>query len=181
MRTPICETIGIGYPAFQFGMGRIARAELAGAVSEAAGLGAIGAGLLRRRHPVRNYASRRREVVKYADEVRGLIEVTLDERVPVFISGLGSPKGAVKDAHASGIYVLSGVGAERHAQKAVAEGVDAIIVSGHDGGGHVGQSIGLIHQVKAAGEVVHDVVNEARRALARATGAFQPATDSPDS
>ena len=44
LRTPICETIGIEYPVFQAGMGWVARAELAAAVSEAGGLGVIGAG-----------------------------------------------------------------------------------------------------------------------------------------
>ena len=44
LRTPICERLGIRYPVFQAGMGWVARAELAGAVSAAGGLGCIGAG-----------------------------------------------------------------------------------------------------------------------------------------
>ena len=61
------------------------------------------------------------------------------EKVPVLISGLGSPKAVVPEAHDRGIYVMSVVGAVRHAQKAVADGVDAVIATGCDGGGHVGR------------------------------------------
>ena len=68
-----------------------------------------------------------------------MIDVVLEERVPVLVSGLGSPKDAVPGAHERGIYVMSVIGAVRHAQKAVADGVDAVIATGCDGGGHVGQ------------------------------------------
>lgn len=160
MRTPICEAIGIDYPVFQAGMGMIAQARLAAAVSEAGGLGVIGTGLSMKPDELRAqiravkcatrkpfgvdilFATIRAEgssVATYTDNVKGLIEVTLDERAPVLISGLGSPGGAVPDAHARGIYVMSIVGAERHARKAVAAGVDAVIASGRDGGGHVGE------------------------------------------
>lgn len=160
MRTPICRAIGIDYPVLQAGMGMIAQAELAAAVSEAGGLGVIGTGLSMRPNELRDqiravrgatrkpfgvdilFATLRAKgsaVTTYTDNVQGLIEVTLEERVPVLISGLGSPQGAVPDAHARGIYVMSVIGAERHARKAVAAGVDAVIASGRDGGGHVGE------------------------------------------
>ncbi len=160
MRTPVCEAIGIDYPVLQAGMGMIARAELAAAVSEAGGLGVIGTGLSMQLDELREqiravrsatkkpfgvdilFATIRTEgsaVSRYTDAVQGLIDVTIEERVPVLISGLGSPRGAVPEAHASGIYVMAVVGAVRHAQKAVADGVDAVIASGRDGGGHVGE------------------------------------------
>lgn len=158
--TPICERLGIDYPVFQAGMGWVARAELAAAVSEAGGLGVIGAGstlnregLLTEINGVRErtdkpfgvdilFATIRAEgaeVAKYTDAVRDMIDVVLEEKVPVLISGLGSPKAVVPEAHDRGIYVMSVVGAVRHAQKAVADGVDAVIATGCDGGGHVGQ------------------------------------------
>ncbi len=175
MRTPICRTIGLDYPVLQSGMGMIARAELAAAVSEAGGLGVIGAGLsmppdeLREqirvvRHVTKKpfgvdilFATIRAEgsdVVKYTEEVQGLIEVTLEERAPVLISGLGSPAGVIPDAHMRGIYVMSVVGAVRHPRKAVADGVDALIASGRDGGGHVGD-VGTAALVPAVVEAVH--------------------------
>ena len=161
LRTPICREIGIDYPVFQAGMGMIAQARLAAAVSEAGGLGVIGTGLSMKpgelREQIRAVRSETRKpfgvdilfatiraqgssVARYTDNVQGLIEVTLEERAPVLISGLGSPAAAVRDAHARGICVMSVVGAERHARKAVAGGVDAVIASGRDGGGHVGEA-----------------------------------------
>ncbi len=159
-RTDVCQAIGIDYPVFQAGMGLIARAELAAAVSEAGGLGVVGTGLSLSPDELREdiravrkatkkpfgvdilFATVRAQgsdVVRYTDAVQKLIEVTLDERVPVLISGLGSPKLAVADAHALGVYVMAVVGAVRHARKAVGDGVDAVIASGRDGGGHVGE------------------------------------------
>jgi enoyl-[acyl-carrier protein] reductase II len=140
LRTPICARLGITYPVFQAGMGWVARGALAAAVSEAGGLGVIGAGsnltadeLRDEIHLVKSrtdkpfavdilFATLRAsgsEVVQYTDAVRAMVDVVLEERVPVLISGLGSPKGVVV--------------------KAVSDGVDAVIASGCDGGGHVGQ------------------------------------------
>ena len=160
VKTPICERLGIEFPVFQAGMGWVARGELAAAVSEAGGLGVIGAGsnltpddmreqirLVRSRTDkpfgvdilfatVRASGS---EVVQYTDAVQGMVDVVLDERVPVLISGLGSPEAVIPAAHERGIMVMSVVGAVRHAVKAVSAGVDAVIASGCDGGGHVGQ------------------------------------------
>ena len=173
MRTPVCEAIGIDYPVLQAGMGMIARAELAAAVSEAGGLGVIGTGLSMQPEELQEqiravraatakpfgvdilFATIRSEgtaVSRYTDVVQGLVDVTIEERVPVLISGLGSPRGAVPEAHARGIYVMAVVGAVRHARKAVADGVDAVIASGRDGGGHVGEvgTAALVPAVVAA-------------------------------
>lgn len=160
LTTEICRQIGIQFPVFQAGMGFIARSELAAAVSEAGGLGVIGAGSNltpeQLRQEIRGtkaltdkpfgvdilfgtIQSEGDAVARYTDSVQGMVDVVLDEKVPVLISGLGSPKGAIAQAHARGMYVMSVVGAVRHAQKAVADGVDAVIASGCDGGGHVGQ------------------------------------------
>ncbi len=160
LKTPICERLGIEYPVFQAGMGWVARGELAAAVSEAGGMGVIGAGSNMSPAELRDeirlvrsltdkpfgvdilFATVRAsgsEVVQYTDAVQEMVQVVFDENVPVLISGLGSPKGVVPEAHERGIYVMSVIGAVRHAVKAVGDGVDAVIASGSDGGGHVGQ------------------------------------------
>lgn len=176
LRTPVCNAIGIDYPVMQAGMGMIAQAPLAAAVSEAGGLGVIGTGLSMKPDELREqiravraatkkpfgvdilFATVRatgQRVTRYTRNVQGLIEVAMSERVPVLVSGLGSPKGAVPEAHARGIYVMSVIGAERHARKAVADGVDAVIASGRDGGGHVGEvgTAALVPAVAAAVDV----------------------------
>jgi enoyl-[acyl-carrier protein] reductase II len=174
LKTPICKTLGIEYPIFQAGMGWVARAALAAAVSEAGGLGVIGAGSSSSADELRDeirgvkartnkpfgvdilFATIRAEgeaVARYTDKVQDMINVVLDERVPVLISGLGSPKDAVGPAHDLGIYVMSVVGAVRHAQKAVEDGVDAVIATGCDGGGHVG-TIGTAALIPAVVDAV---------------------------
>ena len=174
IRTPICEGLGIEHPVFQAGMGWVARADLAAAVSEAGGLGVVGAGSTMDGEQLRAEIRRVREltdkpfgvdilfatvraegdrVARYTDTVRQMIEAVLEERVPVLVSGLGSPAAVVPAAHECGIYVMSVVGAVRHAEKAVADGVDAVIASGMDGGGHVGR-IGTVALVPAVVDAV---------------------------
>jgi enoyl-[acyl-carrier protein] reductase II len=160
LKTEICDRLGIEYPVFQAGMGFVARGPLAGAVSAAGGLGVIGAGSNMTREQLKNeidtvraitdkpfgvdilFATVRAEgdvAARYTESVQEMVDLVLEERVPVLISGLGSPKDAVAAAHKRGIYVMSVCGAVRHAEKAVADGVDAVIASGVDGGGHVGR------------------------------------------
>lgn len=174
LRTPICDLLGIEYPVFQAGMGWVARADLAAAVSAAGGLGCIGAGsttdadeLRAEIHSVREQTDRPFAVdilfatikskedaaVRYTDIVTEMVDVVMEERVPVLISGLGSPRDAVPRAKELGITVMSVIGAVRHAQKAVADGVDAVIASGSDGGGHVG-AIGTAALIPAVVDAV---------------------------
>ena len=174
IRTPICERLGIEHPVFQAGMGWVARADLAAAVSEAGGLGVVGAGSTMDGEQLRAEIRRVREltdkpfgvdilfatvraegerVARYTDTVQGMVEAVLEERAPVLVSGLGSPAAVVPAAHERGIFVMSVVGAVRHAEKAVADGVDAVIASGMDGGGHVGR-IGTAALVPAVVDAV---------------------------
>ena len=174
IQTPICQKLQIEHPVFQAGMGWVARADLAAAVSAAGGLGCIGAGSTMDADELRTeirsvreqtdrpfavdilfatVASKVNEAVRYTDKVAAMVDVVFEERVPVLISGLGSPKDAVPTAKELGITVMSVVGAVRHAQKAVADGVDAVIASGSDGGGHVG-SIGTAALIPAVVDAV---------------------------
>ena len=174
VRTPICDLLNIEYPIFQAGMGWVARADLAAAVSAAGGLGCIGAGSTLDGEELRaeirsvraqtdrpfavdilfaTVAAKVNEAVRYTDKVAAMVDVVMEERVPVLISGLGSPKGVVARAKEQGMVVMSVIGAVRHAQKAVADGVDAVIASGSDGGGHVG-SIGTAALIPAVVDAV---------------------------
>ena len=78
------------------------------------------------------------DVLVTPGHVDNQVAVCLDEQVPVLVSGLGSPAPWLDDLHAHGITVLAIAGAVRHAERHAADGVDAIIASGSDGGGHVG-------------------------------------------
>ncbi len=155
----LCRMLGIKYPICQAGMYQVAYGKLAAAVSEAGGLGVIGAaymtgaGLREEIHIAQSETDQPVGVdilfarvegtdaaaAGYTEQVQEHIEVLFDEDVPVLVSGLGNPGDVIKDAHAKGMKVMSLVGTSRQAKAVAASGVDAVIASGHDGGGHVGR------------------------------------------
>jgi enoyl-[acyl-carrier protein] reductase II len=161
LRTPICRRIGIDFPIFQAGMGFVAHAELAAAVSNAGAMGCIGAGtmsaaeLKEQIRLCRSLTERpfavdilfaevkadrsERDVVRYSSNVDRLIDVTFDEKVPVIVSGLGNPAGIIDRAHREGVVVMSLCGNVRQARRLAASGVDVIIAQGHEAGGHTGR------------------------------------------
>jgi enoyl-[acyl-carrier protein] reductase II len=170
LATQFCRQLGLQYPICQAGMGFVAPGRLAAAVSAAGGLGVIGAGtmtagqLREEIQVVRDTtdkpfgvdilfaqikADRTEQVVRYTEEVNRLIEVVLQERVPVLIAGLGSPAGVVPDAHAQGMTVMALAGNVKQAKRMAAEGVDILIAQGHEAGGHTGRigTMALVPQV----------------------------------
>lgn len=69
---------------------------------------------------------------------RAQLDVVLEERVPVFTSGLGNPAFILEAAHSRGIRVFGLIGKTRQAQREIEAGVDAIIAQGYDAAGHTG-------------------------------------------
>lgn len=81
--------------------------------------------------------------------IDGQIQVILDEKIPVFASGLGSPGFMIERAHAQGMLVMAVIGNVRAAKKVMNDGVDVVVAQGYDGGGHTGKigTFSLIPQV----------------------------------
>lgn len=71
--------------------------------------------------------------------------------VEVFAAGVGTPLDVIARAKAAGKYTMSLIGTPKHAQKAMAAGVDALVAQGYDAGGHTGQigTLSLIPQIVA--------------------------------
>lgn len=90
------------------------------------------------------------------EHARRQLDVILDERVPVFSSGLGSPAFILKQLHEKGIKVFGLVGKARQAKREVEAGVDAVIAQGYDAAGHTGP-IGTLSIVPEVCAVVGDV------------------------
>ncbi len=88
---------------------------------------------------------------------RRQLEVVLEERVPVFASGLGSPAFIVEAAHARGMQVWGQVGKPRQARREIEAGVDVIIAAGYDAGGH-SSPIGTFSIVPAVKAIAGDKV-----------------------
>ncbi len=64
------------------------------------------------------------------------VEVILEEQVPVFVAGLGSPGFMVERAHAQGMTVMAVVGSVKQARRVVQDGTDVVIAQGYEGGAH---------------------------------------------
>lgn len=69
---------------------------------------------------------------------RKQLDVVLEERVPVFTSGLGNPAFIIEAAHERGIKVFGLIGKTRQAKREIEAGIDAIIAQGSDAAGHTG-------------------------------------------
>jgi enoyl-[acyl-carrier protein] reductase II len=156
---PVCRKLGIRYPVCQAGMYQVAYGRLAAAVSNAGGLGVIGSAYMepaRLREEIRIAKAETDQpfgvdilfakvqgggatVDAYEREVRGHVDVTFEEGCNVIVAGLGDPGAIVPQAHAAGMTVMALVGTAKQAQTVERSGVDIVIASGHDGGGHVGR------------------------------------------
>jgi enoyl-[acyl-carrier protein] reductase II len=158
-KTELTQRLGIEYPIVQAGMGGVASAELVAAVSEAGGLGVVGAAMM-------TPASLREEVRKVKDLTDKpfgvdlllaqnwpgqdkMIEVMFEEDVPVFASGLGNPAPYAEAMHEHGMTIMAVIGAVRHAHKVTDGGTDIVIAQGTEGGGHTGRiaTMALVPQV----------------------------------
>lgn len=214
LRTALCDMLGIEYPIVLAGMGGVARHRLVAAVSNAGGLGIIGAAAmgpdelreeirktreltdkpfgvdillpsmaplppgaaggggavpspraLRERLP----REQRQFVLGLRDRfglpevdpdeearpvfgpgfTRSQIDVILEERVPVFASGLGNPAPYVEEFHARGIKVIALVGNVKNARRVAEGGTDIVVAQGYEAGGHTGRigTFALVPQV----------------------------------
>ena len=168
-KNSFCELLDIRYPICQAGMYQVAYGRLAAAVSEAGGLGVIGSAFMKPedlRREIRivkeftdkpfgvdilfaEVAGDDETTTGYTRQVEDHIAVTFEEGAHVLVSGLGNPGRIVPDAHAHDMKVMSLVGNVRQAKAVEAAGVDVVIASGHEGGGHVGRigTIALIPKV----------------------------------
>lgn len=149
-RTRVCDLLGIEYPIIQGGMSLIASAELAAAVSNAGGLGIISpnAGEPKAEKIPDNLRSQIRKARELTDkpfgvnfsiqligEDRTLIDIAIEEGVGVVTVGAGSPALHTKYFKEHGVKVLHVIASVRHARRAEAEGVDAVIAEGYESGG----------------------------------------------
>ena len=90
------------------------------------------------------------------DIARKQLDVVLEERAPVFVSGLGSPAFILKAAHERGMKIFGLIGKARQAKREIEAGVDAVIAQGYDAAGHTGPigTFSIVPEVVAlAGDV----------------------------
>jgi enoyl-[acyl-carrier protein] reductase II len=164
LRTDICDLFGIDYPIILAGMGGVAMSDLVAAVSNAGGLGVLGAATLgpddlrREIRKTRELTSRPFAVDLLApqpDVIRPHMQVLYEENVKIFVAGLAVPGPFIAEMHERGMTVVVMCGKVRHAVKARAAGADVVAAQGTEAGGHTGEigSFALIPQVVDAVDI----------------------------
>lgn len=163
MKTKLTELLGIEAPIIQGGMAWLGTWELASAVSEAGGLGVIGAGnmpgdLLREQ--IRQVKAHTKKpfgvnLMLRSPFVEECVATVCEEKVPVITTGAGNPGKYIERFKASGAKVIPVVSAVALAKRLASVGVDAVIAEGLESGGHVGKvtTLALVPQVVDAVEL----------------------------
>lgn len=162
-KTEICDLLGIKYPVIQGGMAWVATAELAAAVSEAGGLGIIGAGnmpadLVKKEIQKAKSLTQKPfgvNVMFMSPFLEEVMEVVMEERVPVITTGAGNPGKYIPGLKEIGTKVIPVVASVALAKRLERLGVDAIIAEGTESGGHIGEitTMALVPQIVDAVKV----------------------------
>ncbi len=149
--------LNIQYPILQGGMAWVATAELAAAVSNAGGLGVIGAGHMPAdalQHEITKVKQWTKSpfgvnVMLRSPFVKEVIELLINERVPVVTTGAGNPGEYIDRFKAVNTKVIPVVASVALAKRLARLGVDALIAEGLESGGHVGEvtTMSLVPQV----------------------------------
>lgn len=160
MQTEVTRLLGIEYPIIQGGMAWVAEYHLASAVSNAGGLGLIGAASA----PAQWVREQIQEAKKltgrpfgvnimlmspYADEVA---EIVAEEEVKVVTTGAGNPEKYMKMWKEAGVKVIPVVASVALAKRMERCGADAVVAEGCEAGGHIGENttMALVPQIADA-------------------------------
>src|SRR5213593_2183839 len=158
LRTPICDLFGIEYPILLAGMGGVSMAPLVAAVSNAGGLGVMGAAALSPddlRAEIRKTKALTRKpfavdlLAPIPQMIVPYLPILYEEEVKIFVAGLAIPEKHVAEMHAHGITIMVMTGKVKHAVRAEAAGADVVAAQGTEAGGHTGEigTLALVPQV----------------------------------
>lgn len=152
MKTEITKLLGIEYPIIQGGMAWVAEYHLAAAVSNAGGLGLIGAASAPAQW-VREQIQEEKKLTDkpfgvnimlmspYADDVA---KVVVEEGVKVVTTGAGSPEKYMKMWKEAGVKVIPVVASVALAKRMERCGADALVAEGTEAGGHIGENTTMV-------------------------------------
>ena len=156
----ICRLLGIRYPVIQAGMVWCSGWRLASAVSNAGGLGLIGAGSM---HPDTLRAHIRKcraatdkpfgvNIPLMYPQIEEIMQIVMEEKVRIIFTSAGNPTTWTATLKNEGIIVVHVVSSSKFALKSAKAGVDAIVAEGFEAGGHNGReettTFTLIPQVR---------------------------------
>ncbi|AZQ44775.1 NAD(P)H-dependent flavin oxidoreductase [Nonlabens ponticola] len=162
MKNPITRLFNIKYPIIQGGMVWASGWKLVSSVSNAGGLGLIGAGSM---YPdvLREHIQKTKKATDkpygvnvpllYSD-LDEILDIIIEEKVPIVFTSAGNPKSYTPQLKEAGITVVHVVSSVKFALKSQEAGVDAVVAEGFEAGGHNGReestTLTLIPQVSEA-------------------------------
>ena len=158
----ITELFGIQYPVIAGGMVWCSGWRLAAAVSNAGGLGLLGAGSMHPETLIEHIDKMNAATDKpwginiplMYPEIDRLIEIIIEKGLKIVFTSAGSPKKYTARFHEAGIKVAHVVSSSKFAKKCEEAGVDAVVAEGFEAGGHNGReettTLALIPQVREA-------------------------------
>lgn len=162
---PVTRLFGIQYPIVQGGMVWASGWRLASAVSNAGGLGLIGAGSMYPevlQHHIRQCKQATQlpygvNIPLMYPDVPALIQIIIEEKVPIVFTSAGNPALYTQQLKEKGIIVVHVVSSSQFAKKAAAAGCDAVVAEGFEAGGHNGReettTMVLVPLVRAAVDI----------------------------
>ncbi len=148
MKTRVTELLGIQYPIIQGGMAWVAEYHLAAAVSEAGGIGLIGAGGAPASF-VREQIRKTREltdkpfgvnIMLMNPEADEIAKAVVEEGVKVVTTGAGNPGKYMAMWKEAGVKVIPVVASVAMAKMMERAGADAVVAEGTESGGHIGSA-----------------------------------------
>ena len=151
------KMLGIKYPFIQGGMANIATGEFAAAVSNAGGLGLIGAGGMSAENLRENIRKCKAltekpfgvNIMLMHPQAEEMAQIVIEEGVKIVTTGAGNPGKYIPAWKEAGIFVMPVVASSLLAQRMERAGADAVIAEGTESGGHVGEmtTMALVPQV----------------------------------
>ena len=158
----VTELFGIEYPVIAGGMVWCSGWRLAAAVSNAGGLGLLGAGSMHPETLIEHIDKMNAATTKpwginvplMYPEIEKLMGIIIEKGVKIVFTSAGSPKKFTARLHEAGIKVAHVVSSSKFAKKCEEAGVDAVVAEGFEAGGHNGReettTMALIPQVREA-------------------------------
>ncbi len=158
MHTRLTEILGIEHPVMLAGMGGVSYSALAAAVSEAGGLGCLGASTMGDEQMVEEIAAVAAAtgrpfgvdlLTAAPQDMSAKVQAIIDGGGTVFVAGLGVPREVIEQCHEQNVIVVNMCGKVHHAVTAVEAGCDIVVAQGTEAGGHTGQiaTMALVPQV----------------------------------
>ncbi len=163
IESKITKMLNIKYPIFQGGMAWVADARLAAAVSEAGGLGTIGAGNAPASHVAQEIDLLRTltdkpfavNIMLMSPHSEDLAQLVIDKKVPVVTTGAGNPGKYMDKWNEAGIKVIPVIPSVGIAKRMESYKAFAVVAEGCEAGGHIGEltTMALIPQVVDAVDI----------------------------